>query len=66
MPVEIKELVIRAVVDDSSGNEDMPENVQSSDRATLDRATLSTGDIDAIVENCVRQVLKIMKRQQDR
>ena len=53
MPVEIKELVIRAVVTpepDTNNNErSSPEERQ-----------------DAIVEVCVRQVLKILRRMKER
>lgn len=57
MPLEIRELVIRAVVDDSrAGRAPEPENRQGA------RAI----DPDTIIEECVRQVLKILKRSGER
>jgi Family of unknown function (DUF5908) len=55
MAVEIKELVIRAVIKDEhnrmqeSGS--VPQDIQ---------------DQQAIIEACVKQVLKILKRKQER
>ncbi|MCK9395301.1 MAG: DUF5908 family protein [Methylobacter sp.] len=55
MPVEIRELVIRAVVkDERNQNPDtaaMPEELQNQ---------------QALIEECVKQVLKILKRKQER
>lgn len=51
MPVEIRELVIRAVV-----NGDQPARSGTPDVQPVDEQA-----IDAIVEECVRQVLKILK-----
>ena len=55
MPVEIKELIIRAVVTDDDGEEaDMSLRISSEpDRAEL-------------VQECVRQVLKILERSRER
>ncbi len=55
MPVEIKELVIRAVVE--SG-----ERSGSGQRIPPDPAA---GE-DAIVDACVRQVMKILKKSKER
>jgi hypothetical protein len=55
MPVEIKELVIRAVVTQQPG-EDSPE--ASSPGEDSDRQT--------IVEECVRQVLRVLKNSKER
>ena len=62
MPVEIKELVIRTVVStgdlqgfDDDGNA-LPE---AADPAGV-------GDREAIVQECVRQVLRIMARTKER
>lgn len=52
MPIEIKELVIRAVVD----NPDERAATAAPDQV----------DVGAIVEECVRQVLRVLKRQQER
>lgn len=54
MPVEIKELVIRAVVDTGIGQHP---------RRTEENA--SEGD-QALVEACVKEVLRILKRAEER
>lgn len=55
MPIEIKELVIRAVVDDTQPG------------ASESGAGEGGGvDTRAIIEEAVRQVLRILKRQQER
>jgi hypothetical protein len=56
MPVENRELVIRAVV-----NSDQQEQKTSADRRQVDEQA-----IEAIVEECVRQVLKILKKSGER
>lgn len=56
MPVEIRELVIRAVV--NSDHE--PPKAKADGRHVDEQA------IEAIVEECVRQVLKILKKSGDR
>jgi len=60
MAIEIKELVIRAVVDySSSGNEkgQIPPDEQP-DHEEIDQS--------AIIDACVKQVLKIIERKQKR
>jgi hypothetical protein len=59
MPVEIKELIIRAVVD--------------LDRSALDNEDESLGlergapnEKEQIVEDCVRQVLRILEKSRER
>ncbi len=55
MPVEIKELVIRAVVADSP--------------TTSGRASTRPEDEDerqALIEECVRQVLQVLRRTEER
>ena len=55
MPVEIRELVIRAVTTlDSEDGERKPETGQSS------------VDQEAIVQECVRQVMSILKKKEER
>ena len=55
MPVEIKELVIRAVVEKKDGkNEAEPgDSTAENDNASM-------------VEDCVRQVLKIIEKKKER
>ena len=55
MPVEIKELVIRAVVD-----------TKPSDSNDETGTSFSTDDKVDVVESCVRQVLKILKKEKER
>ena len=55
MPVEIRELVIRAVI----RNENNPQQDREEERP-------ETKDQQAIIEECVKQVLKILKRKQER
>ncbi|HRI15307.1 MAG TPA: DUF5908 family protein [Verrucomicrobiota bacterium] len=55
MPIEIKELVIRAIVD------------ETKDEAPSARAEASApSDRSALVEECVREVLKILERTRER
>ena len=55
MPVEIKELIIRAVV------------TEGQERARESLATAATpDDTEAIIAACVRQVLKILQQTRDR
>jgi hypothetical protein len=55
MPVEIRELVIRAVVSDSHQQQEQSVN-----------AVNASEDKEAIIKECVKQVLKILKRQGER
>jgi hypothetical protein len=54
MPVEIRELVIRAVVSDAH-----KQNTQAKTGNVSE-------DKEAIIKECVKQVLKILKRQGER
>jgi hypothetical protein len=54
MPVEIKELVIRAVVDSSGGQS--PRRVEEN----------ASGSDQALIEACVKEVLRILKRAEER
>lgn len=55
MPVEIKELVIKATTKME------PDNPEQS----LDHASLAE-EREAIIEECVKQVLKILQRKKER
>jgi hypothetical protein len=62
MPVEIKELVIRTIVNDAS---------QTTDMGPVDGSiALSPGasgvNTDAIVQECVRQVMALMTKNRER
>ena len=54
MPVEIKELVIRAVVDPGQRERRLPEDETSPTHQ------------GEIVQECVREVLRILKRSEER
>ncbi len=55
MPVEIRELIIRAVVADDPDGE-----------TAVSRAASPEPDREALVQECVRQVLKILERERER
>ena len=55
MPVEIKELVIRAVVEKKDGGSEAETGKSSVE-----------SDNAQVVEDCVRQVLKIIERKKER
>lgn len=55
MPVEIKELVIRATT--------LPENEEAD---STGQAGAGPEEREAIVEECVRQVLRILKQAEER
>ena len=56
MPVEIKELIIRAVTtaESDSGSDDSPQGQEPA------------ADREAIIQECVRQVLRILKKKMER
>lgn len=56
MPVEIRELVIRAVVDSPAADQASQARQQQLEQPAL----------DAIVEECVRQVLQALKKSGER
>ena len=56
MPVYIKELVVRARV----------ENNRKPDSALLGTGAVETIDQKAVVEDCVDEVLRILERKQER
>jgi hypothetical protein len=63
MPVEIRELVIRTIVDASTPEPgDDSESVLSNSPV----ANGDAGDTQAIVQECVRQVMRILEHKQDR
>ena len=61
MPIEIRELVIKATVSDSGGSLSEPGEYGGSGRHSG-----SAVDIEAIVRECVRQVLEILARDAER
>jgi len=60
MPVEIRELVIRAVTTME------PEDTTDDPDAEGSFGSASTGDRESIVQECVRQVLRILRKEKER
>jgi Family of unknown function (DUF5908) len=58
MPVEIRELVIRATVS--------PNNTSQSASATANNTPLSIEGNDALVQACVSQVMWLLEKQKER
>ncbi len=56
MTIEIKELVIRAVVDPSEGSTEKPQEKYNQSPAANEE----------MVAECVEQVLEVLRRQQER
>ena len=63
MPVEIKELVIRTVV--GTGTAELNDADLSDSPATA-AAVPDSGSAEEIVQECVRQVLRILAKNQER
>lgn len=64
MTVEIKQLVIRAVVDASDREHSVAAARSSQDSG--ERGGPESVDIDAIVERCTRTVLRTLERRRGR
>ena len=56
MPVEIRELVIRTIVTEKAEDDD-------SESGSLHQPANET---DAVVQECVRQVLRILRKERER
>lgn len=61
MPIEIRELVIRATVENGKEGAQKPAGTPSKEAATPANA-----DNDQVVQACVEQVLEILRRKQER
>lgn len=62
MPIEIRELVIRATIGaaaDTGARED-------SEGGRVDGTAQAPLDVEAIVQECVRQVLRVLARDKER
>ncbi len=62
MPIEIRELVIRTVVNP----EDLAPSRPGSDGPADSSATAPAVDLDRIVQECVRQVLRVLAHDRER
>lgn len=62
MPIEIKELVIRAVAVDTAEQ----GGASLSKAAKAARSTSKAQEHDTIVQECVREVLRILRRAEER
>jgi hypothetical protein len=60
MPIEIRELVIRAVAIPE------PEEAEGPAQGGHEAQAPARPDVDAIVRECVRRVLSILRQQEDR
>lgn len=59
MPIEIRELVIRTVVTASGGDDDDDEGGTPGGGSAL-------SETDMIIQECVRQVLRILRKERER
>lgn len=59
MPVEIKELVIRAVADESASCDREKRKSSTTSDSGMDNA-------DAIISACVREVMRILEKSRER
>ena len=57
MPVEIRELVIRAIVSSDS---------ESSQSQAPESQPVELGEREAIIEACVKQMMRILKKTKER
>ncbi len=60
MPIEVRELVIRARVEDT-----VPAH-QNSSRTGRQTPGLTDGELEAIIAQCVEEVVDIMRKQRER
>jgi hypothetical protein len=63
MPIEIRELVIRATIDADGSPSSRSPRTPGGRRADDETAPL---DVEAIVQECVRQVLRVLAREKER
>ena len=61
MPIEIKELEIRTVVGRDAGVES-----SGDDGGRVPAAASETANTEEIVQECVRQVLRVLKKDRER
>ena len=66
MPIEIRELVIRATVDPSGGAGGGGCGASSSKAGAKSTSTPQPGAEDDVVQSCVREVLRILDDKRER
>ncbi len=66
MPIEIRELVIRAVVGPDALAPDAVNRVDGASPASDAGVGLSAAEQERIVQACVRQVLALLARERER
>jgi Family of unknown function (DUF5908) len=70
MPIEIRELVIRAVVtagaDPQAAEQAEPNELASSAASALPPTPSASAEREALVQACVQQVLRILKKLKER
>jgi hypothetical protein len=64
MPIEIKELHIRVSVNTTPGGQPAGQQATAGGSSSSDAG--STGDQDAIIAECVEQVLQILQDKMER
>lgn len=62
MPIEIRELVIRATI--ASASDTGPRGADEA--ADTEGPSAAPVDVEAIVQECVRQVLRVLARERER
>lgn len=63
MPVEIRELVIKTIVNQEEGSEGASSSSSPGSESSHESANLSQ---KALIQACVEEVLKILKREKQR
>jgi hypothetical protein len=64
MPIEIRELVIRATVDPGEATDCGPPPPRSGKPGQADASP--QGDAGELVQTCIREVLRILEEQRER
>lgn len=65
MPVEIKELVIRTIVGPVVAPEGRADS-GASEASDVRPAALAPADADRLLQDCVRQVMRLLARERER
>lgn len=63
MPIEVRELVIKARVEDPPQGSSGQSGGSSSGAV---RATLSEGELQRIISSCAEEVMRILEKQKER
>lgn len=66
MPIEIKELVIRTQVSPGGGHADTEGEYRSVEGGSASASASVAFDTEQLVQECVRQVLRVLAQQRER